>query len=38
MLKAMSAAKLTDENKKDIVEFLKALSGEYPVIDPPKLP
>jgi hypothetical protein len=38
MLKAMSEAKLTDENKRDIVEFLKALSGEYPVVEPPKLP
>jgi cytochrome c peroxidase len=38
MLKAMSEAKLTDENKRNIVEFLKALSGEYPVVEPPKLP
>lgn len=31
-------AKLTDQDKKDLVEFLKALSGKYPVIEAPKLP
>ncbi len=30
MLKAVGEEKLTDENIKDLVEFLKALSGEYP--------
>lgn len=31
-------AKLAEQDRKDIVEFLKALSGEYPVIEAPKLP
>ena len=31
-------AKLTAENQKDIVEFLKALSGKVPIIEPPALP
>lgn len=35
MLKSVRDAKLTEENQKDLVEFLKALSGEYPIIDPP---
>jgi len=30
--------KLTAEEQKHIVEFLKALSGKYPVVEPPKLP
>ncbi len=30
MMKAVGDEKLTDENIKDLVEFLKALSGEYP--------
>ncbi|MHB8898353.1 MAG: cytochrome-c peroxidase [Thermoguttaceae bacterium] len=30
MMKAVGGQKLTDENIKDLVEFLKALSGEYP--------
>ncbi len=30
MMKAVREAKLTEENQKDIVEFLKALSGEFP--------
>ena len=38
MLKASREAKLTAEDQKDLVEFLKALSGEYPIIEPPKLP
>jgi len=38
MLKSVRDAKLTEENRKDLVEFLKALSGEYPIIDPPTLP
>jgi cytochrome c peroxidase len=38
ILKSVREAKLTDENVKDLVEFLKALSGKYPVIEPPKLP
>ncbi len=38
MLRAVRESRLTDRNIKDIVEFLKALSGEYPVMEPPKLP
>lgn len=30
MLKSVGEEKLTDENIKDLVEFLKALSGDYP--------
>jgi cytochrome c peroxidase len=30
MMKAVGEEKLTDDNIKDLVEFLKALSGEYP--------
>lgn len=37
MLKAVRQAKLTEEDQKDLVEFLKALSGEYPIVKPPKL-
>ena len=33
MMKAVGDKKLTDENIKDLVEFLKALSGEYPVVE-----
>jgi cytochrome c peroxidase len=35
MIKAVREAQLTDQDKKDLVEFLKALSGEYPVIESP---
>ena len=38
MMKAVREAKLTEQDRKDLVEFLKALSGEYPIVDPPKLP
>jgi cytochrome c peroxidase len=38
MMKAVASANLTEDDQKDIVEFLKALSGEYPMIDPPELP
>lgn len=38
MLKAVRAAELTEADQKDIVEFLKALSGEYPIIEAPELP
>jgi len=31
-------AKLTAENQKDLVEFLKALSGKPPIVEPPALP
>lgn len=38
MLKDVREAKIDEAGKKDLVEFLKALSGEYPVVEPPKLP
>ena len=38
MLKAVREAKLTDEDKAALVEFLKTLTGEYPIVDPPELP
>jgi cytochrome c peroxidase len=38
VLKAVREAKLTDQDKKDLVEFLKALSGTFPVMEAPKLP
>jgi len=37
-LKAVRAANLGPQDQKDLVEFLKALSGEYPIIEPPALP
>ena len=38
MMKAAGNANLSEEDQKAIVEFLKALSGEYPVVEPPELP
>ncbi len=38
MMRIVREAKLTEEDQKDLVEFLKALSGEYPVIEPPEMP
>jgi len=38
MMKGVRRAKLTDQDRKNLVEFLKALSGQYPIIEPPKLP
>jgi cytochrome c peroxidase len=38
MMKSVGNAKLSEQDQKDIVDFLKALSGEYPVIAPPELP
>jgi cytochrome c peroxidase len=38
VLKGIGAKGLSDQDKADIVEFLKALSGEYPVVEPPVLP
>jgi cytochrome c peroxidase len=35
---AVREAKLTAQDQKDIVEFLKALSGKYPIVQPPALP
>ncbi|MGQ9503822.1 MAG: cytochrome-c peroxidase [Thermogutta sp.] len=31
-------ANISAEQQKDLVEFLKALSGEFPIIEPPQLP
>jgi cytochrome c peroxidase len=38
MMKAVAAKELSAEDQANIVEFLKALSGEYPVVEPPQLP
>lgn len=38
MFKVVRLANLTEQDKKDLVEFLKALSGEYPIIKDPNLP
>jgi cytochrome c peroxidase len=38
MLKSVRDAKLGEKDQKDLVEFLKALSGKYPVIEPPTSP
>ncbi len=38
MLDSVRKAKLSEQDRKEIVEFLKALSGKYPIIEPPKLP
>lgn len=37
-IKAVREAKLSEPDRNDLVEFLKALSGEYPVVEAPKLP
>ena len=37
MYKVVRLANLTEPDKKDLVEFLKALSGEYPIVEPPQL-
>ena len=36
--KGIRDAKLTEADIKDLVEFVKALSGDYPKMQPPKLP
>ena len=38
MLKRVGEKNLTEEDQKDLVEFLKALSGEYPIIEAPEFP
>lgn len=38
MLRSIREANLTVQDRKDLVDFLKALSGDYPIINPPKLP
>ena len=37
-LRSMRDSGLTEQDKKDLVEFLKALSGQHPVVEPPELP
>lgn len=37
-MKRVADSKLTKEQQADIVAFLKTLNGEYPVVEPPKLP
>jgi cytochrome c peroxidase len=38
MIKAVADAKLSADDQKAIVEFLKALSGDTPMVEPPQLP
>ncbi len=38
ILKGVREANLSPEERKDVVEFLKALSGSYPVTEAPKVP
>lgn len=38
ILKGVREANLTAENRADLVAFLEALSGTYPIPEPPKLP
>lgn len=35
VLKGIGAKGLSDQDKADVVEFLKTLSGEFPVVEPP---
>ncbi len=37
-LKALREKAVSDQDKADIVEFLTALCGEYPIVEPPALP
>ncbi|MBN1442815.1 MAG: c-type cytochrome [Planctomycetes bacterium] len=38
MMKAVGQSNLTDQDKADLVEFLEALSGTYPIIAAPPMP
>jgi cytochrome c peroxidase len=38
MIRAVGRKNLGPEEQNDLVEFLKALSGEFPVVKPPELP
>jgi len=38
MLKAVGRRNLSEQDRQDLVAFLGALSGKYPIIDPPQLP
>ncbi len=35
MLRSLREVGITQQDRNDLVEFLKALSGEFPVIEPP---
>ncbi len=37
-LKIIREAELSAQDRKDLVEFMEALSGDYPIVEPPKLP
>ena len=38
MMKAVASAELTDQDIDDLTAFMHALSGDFPIIDPPELP
>jgi cytochrome c peroxidase len=38
MLRIVGEAELSEQDRKDLVAFLEALSGEYPIIEPPEFP
>ncbi len=38
MFDVVRETKLSAQDQKDLVEFLKALSGKYPIVEPPALP
>jgi cytochrome c peroxidase len=38
VLKGIRTADINPQDRSDLVEFLKALSGNYPVVEAPKLP
>ena len=38
MLRSLREIEITEQDRSDLVEFLKALSGEFPVIEPPTPP
>ena len=38
ILKAVREAKIDEAGRKDLVEFLKALTGDYPIMETPELP
>jgi cytochrome c peroxidase len=38
MMKSLREVKLTDQDEKDLVSFLEALSGQYPKTEAPELP
>ena len=38
MLKSVRETKFSEKDQQDLVEFLKALSGKYPIVEPPAPP